>query len=51
MNKFDWVKFHKDLDTALATYLTEANGSIHYELIKFLEFSNNKQLTPTSEAK
>lgn len=48
MNKFDWVRFHKDLDMALAIYITEADGSIHHEFIKFLEFSNNKQLAPTS---
>lgn len=51
MNKFDWVRFHKDLDMALAIYITEADGSIHHEFIKFLEFSNNKQLAPTSEGK
>lgn len=51
MKKFNWVQFHKDLDTALATYIVEADGSIHHELIKFLEFSNQKQFNQVTPEK
>lgn len=41
--EFDWKQFHKDLDMALAIWITEdKQSSIHAEFIKFLEFSNSK---------
>ena len=44
MSKFDWVRFHRDLDVALATWIMAEDSSINRPFIDFLEYSNKKQL-------
>jgi hypothetical protein len=40
---FNWPTFHHNLDRALATYL-EDGGSIHDEIIKFVEYSYARRM-------
>lgn len=52
--EFNWEEFHKNLDIALATMITETNAlPSKTTLLEFLEYSNKKQHfeAPESERK
>lgn len=44
-NQFSWIEFHRDLDTALAVYLSKSKDNHTTDkIIEFLKFSNNRML-------
>lgn len=41
-DRFDWAAFHNNLDRALAVYLEDTGGSIHDEILTFIEYSHSR---------
>ena len=48
---FDWKKFHKDLDYAIASWIESNDDNLPSKksLMNFMEFSNKKQLNQSAE--